>query len=99
MFNSLPWRFSASLSVSYYLLRRKCRGHFAGACNSMYAEVCTLDVDDKRRGGALEGLGLPQRTCHLFQWNHIHYMIVDGSLTGLLEGQQFQKLDALIGGL
>jgi hypothetical protein len=42
MFNSLPWRFSASLPVSYYLLRRKCRGHFAGACNSMYAEVCTL---------------------------------------------------------
>jgi hypothetical protein len=42
MFNSLPWRFSASLPVFYYLLRRKCKGHFAGACNSMYAEVSTL---------------------------------------------------------
>ncbi len=31
--------------------------------------------------------------------NHIHHTIVDDSLTGLLEGQQFQKLDALIGGL
>ncbi|CAK9230876.1 unnamed protein product [Sphagnum troendelagicum] len=99
MFNSLPWRFSASLPVFYYLLRRKCKGHFAGACNSMYAEVSTLDVDDKRRGGALGGLGLPQRTSHLFAWNHVHHLIVDGSLTGLLEEQQFQKIDALLGGL
>lgn len=65
----------------------------------MYAEVSTLDVDDKRRGGALGGLGLPQRTSHLFPWNHVHHLIVDGSLTGLLEEQQFQKIDALIGGL